>query len=349
MSRFITITLVVGHFLGPASGWSRQSVSGPMETQLMRAIDHTLRQEYWAAESVFRLLAEEYPNHPAANLYWAGMLQARAEDYSELPDRRRFDSLLIVADEKAQRLQSREETLAEGLYYAGSVLSYQSYVSSSTGEWFRAVTKGISAVSNLNKALARDSSLVGCYVGIGTYNYWKSRKTQFLSWLPFVRDDRVEGINQLRIGFRKGTYNRYLSASSLIIVLIDAGEYAEAVDVADAVLAKYPSNRHYLHWRAVACEQWGRLEEALTAYGRLLENLKADTNLHAFRRLQCNLKLADIHLRLGQMDRALEYARVTRDYAPNSFPEHLRETAAQRLAEGRKIEQHIRSLGAGSR
>lgn len=349
MLRLIVVVIIVFQFGEPGLGWAQSALPDHLELLVLKGIQQTMRQEYRGAESTFRTLAKEYSHHPAPYLFWAGMLQARASDFSELLDRRMFDSLLGVAEEKASRLHSNRQANAVALFYAGSVQSYQSYAASVAGEWFPAVSKGISAVSKLNQALAADSSLVDCYVGIGTYNYWKSRKTQFLNWLPFVSDNRAEGISQLRVGFRQGRFNRYLSASSLVIVLLDAGEYAETIEVADAVLAEYPSNRHFLQAKGVAYEKWGDVEKAIAVYEQLLESIRNGEQSNPYGELNCHLKLADFYHRVNQSDRALNHLRAIRAFQATSFPEHIQKSAAQKIGEGRRIEQLVQEQSARSR
>ena len=50
---------------------------------LLQGIHRTLLQEYDSAETVFRTMIREYPDHPSGYLYLAGMLQAQYTDFGD--------------------------------------------------------------------------------------------------------------------------------------------------------------------------------------------------------------------------------------------------------------------------
>lgn len=326
-----------------------QRLESPLVDSLMnQGIDLVMRQEYDRALSVFRQISQVEPESPIGLLYQAAVIQARSADYNLKLNRHAFDSVLTAADLRVKSAfggLAKKETEAKALFFAGSILGYESYISSEEGDWFRAITKGLAAVSKYREALKRDSTLYDSNVGLGTYLYWKSRK---IYWLPFVSDDRKEGIQLLIDGYTKGIYNRFMAASSLVMVLTNAGDFQRAVEYSDQVLRIYPRNRHFLWAKAYALEKWGKKEEAILGFERYLSAVKSDITANSFGELSVELKLAELFWKTGDQVKAKAFIARVLHYRTTSFSMHLREQVEEKIKRAGQLKTMV-ATGTGSR
>jgi len=316
-----------------------------LHSYVLRGIDFTLRHEYGHADSVFRIVEREFPDHPAGSLYRAAVIQSKILDLKLEMNDHQFDSLRMVGQERAERWIQLEPRSAWGHFYLGTALGYESYARVYREEWFGGITKAMSSVDEFRRAIELDSSLHDACVGIGTYYYWKGRKTEFLNWLPFVGDDRKNGIALIQRTAERGIYNRFTAMSVLATIYIDAGEYESAERLADLGLQSYPRNRVFLWEHAAALEKQGRHREAVNTYERLLDVIQKDGEEHRYNELVCRLNMArafaamaDSSLAQGEISAVLSLQEAT-------FPPHLRKRAADKFREARALE---RSLATGT-
>ena len=312
-----------------------------MDSLLTAGVDQTLRQDYERAQNTFRIVARDFPKHPTGFLYQAALLQTRAMDY-ELPmEREPFDSLLSLGQERASAMIERDPDSPWGYYYRGTMLGYDSYARAMRGDWFGAASKGMSSASDFRRAVAVDSSFYDAYAGIGTYSYWKTRKIEFLAWLPFIGDRREEGIRYLILCTERGTHNRFAAMSSLVSIYLDNGNLPEAARVATEALRSYPENRLFLWGLATAFDQSGDTSGALGAYQRLLASIVSDQKENSYNELVCRLNM--IKLRTPEKKTLEVKSDLEQLFALKSrtFPEHLRERAESKFREAELLRKRL--------
>lgn len=308
-----------------------------LHSLILAGIDLTLKQEYASADSIFRVVAREFPSHPSGYLYRAAVLQSKAMDYEAELDVARFDTLIALGKEKAEEQIRKEPSSPWGHFFLGTALGYDSYARVYRNEWFGGVTKGLSSVSEFKKALEKDSSCYDAWVGIGTYYYWKSRKTEFLHWLPFVNDSREEGIAMLERSVQKGVYNKFAALSALVAIYLDAKNFDAAERCAALGLSSYPTNRTFLWGLATALHNGGKLEQADKAYRNLLTVLQADTTRNMYNEIVCRLNLVKVKLLLSDSTDTEHQLGVILSLEHENFPEHLKDRVTAKFEDAKKI------------
>ncbi len=315
--------------------------SHAMDSLLTAGIDQTLRQKYAEAGRTFRKVAADFPDHPSGFLYQAALLQTIAMDYELALEREPFDSLLELGQERASAMIEHDPDSPWGHFYRGTMLGYDSYARAVRGDWFGAATKGMSSASEFRQAIESDSLFYDAYAGIGTYSYWKTRKIEFLAWLPFVGDGRAEGIDYLMACSEHGVYNKFAAMNSLVAIYLDNESYTKAAHVAEEALRSYPENRLFLWGLATAYERSGDTSRAISAYGRLLESIVTDQRENSYNELVCRLNMLKL-----EADKATEDERESgfdRLFALRSrtFPEHLRERAESKFEEAGELRTRL--------
>ena len=337
MIHRILLTTVLLLSASPFLSGQRLLEPRELHERVAQGIDLILRQEYVRADSIFKEVTIRYPESPAGYLFRIAVLQSKALDYEEILEQYELESLLDQAQKQIDEILRRDPRDAWGHYFAGTLHIYDSFARVQRGDWFGGVTKGLSAVSSFRNALEYDSALTDSYAGIGTYLYWKSKRTEFLHWLPFVSDDREEGIQYLRRCALRGEYNKYVAINSLIIVFLEEGKYEEANRYADTVLGLYPRNRSFLWGKATALDRMGNPERAAGAYKRLLNEILSDSAENRYNELVCRLNLSKNLLHLGKLDETMEHLKVVSAMSLNSFKRHLRSRAKPKIEEAQAL------------
>src|SRR5208283_1119189 len=118
-------------------------------------------------------------------------------DYENTFDQKLFDSLLAKGEALAERLIEKKDSAAWGCYYAGTALSYRAFSESENASWPSVIIDGMNAAKMFERCLELNPQFYDAMNGLGTYYYWRSKKTEFLSWLPFVSNKEKEGIELL--------------------------------------------------------------------------------------------------------------------------------------------------------
>jgi tetratricopeptide (TPR) repeat protein len=301
-----------------------------LDSIVVKGIDCILKQEYRRADSLFCDVINRYPNHPVGFLYRAAVMQAYTVDFDVPIEEKIFDSLLECGRNAASHVPSpwRE-------YFLSTADSYEAYDRVEGRDWLGGLRKGIASVSVFEELVEKDSSFYDAYIGIGTYYYWSSRKTEFIRWLPFVKDNRKLGIRMLKAGAERSEYNRFTAISALVSIYLDAGNYQQAEEWSRRGLDSYPENRIFLWGLATALDRQKRYSDAVLAYVNLLENILDAHAPHPYNEIVCRLNLVRSMLAIGDttafkghLDKILSYEKIL-------FPDNLRPRARAKFEETR--------------
>jgi tetratricopeptide (TPR) repeat protein len=298
---------------------------------VLRGIDLTWEQRYNEADSMFRETIREFPNHPAGYVFRAGVIQSKAIDYETQVDVPSFDSLISVGKEKAKALIEKGDNAKWGHFFLGTAEGYDSYARVYRGDWVGGLLRGLASVSSLKDALKLDSAMYDAYGGVGTFYYWRSRKTQHFNWLPFVGDDRPEAYLYLEKTVSHGLYNRHTALSALITIYTDAGSYEKALAYARIGLQRYPGNRTFLWEQATAVEKLGKPFETAEAYKALLKAILGGGEKNRYNEIVCRLNLAKAEMELGDSALVRDNLRAIMRYHEDDFESHLRHRAQDKL------------------
>jgi hypothetical protein len=202
----------------------------------------------------------------------------------------------------------------------------------------------MSSASKFEDVIEKDSSFFDAYVGIGTYYYWRSRKTAFLRWLPFVSDDRQLGIQMLITGAEKSIYNRFTAISTLVSIYLDAEEYWQVEEWSRRGLKFYPENRVFLWGLATGLDRQKRSIEAINAYTSLLDNITQIKSPHPYSEIVCRLNLAKLKLSSNDTTAAVGHLQKLLSYEHLSFPAKLQSRAEAKFKETHSLLSTLEKL-----
>jgi tetratricopeptide (TPR) repeat protein len=318
--------------LGASFSQAQWKLDPSVHALVVSGIDFILRQEYDKADSVFNVVTDRYPDHPAGHLYRAAVLQAYTIDFDVPIEKEKFDTLLMKGIDAAEKI-----SFPWSMYFLGTADGYDAYERVERGDWFGGVRKGMSSASKFEEIIQKDSSFYDAYIGIGTYYYWRSRKTAFIRWLPFIKDDRELGIKMLVTGAERSEYNRFAAVSALISIYLDAENYIQAEEWSKRGLNSYPGNRVFLWGLATALDRQNRAAEAAAAYSALLENIIITHPPHPYNEIVCRLNLVKAKTSLNDTTNAADHLKKILSYEARTFPANMQTRAKAKFDEAQAL------------
>lgn len=277
-----------------------------VDSLLRIGIKHIINQDFTTAKEVFNYLNKEYQNLPLGKIYLAANKIAEAYDYAQDFDETYILKNLESAKEQSEKLVEVDEDNIWFRYFYGLAEGYISYYEAIEGSWFSALSTGINSISEFEKILIKDKDFYEAYIAIGTFEYWKSRKLEFMDWLPFTSDTKNIGIDRLSVAIDSSSYNSHLAINSLIWVYIDQRKYEDAIKVAEKALNEFPQSRTFKWGLARAYEEENSLRsielylDILHSYpDSLKENYKNEITLKHL--------IAQQYAKLGDKEKAIQF------------------------------------------
>lgn len=221
---------------------------------LRKGIDKIITQQYDEAKKIFTELDLIRNDLPVGKIYLAATEIAKSYDYEIPYDHNLITNYLESAKSVAKKLSEQDKKNIWNKYLFALSEGYIAYYDAIRGSWLQAISTGLNSISLFEDILETDSSFHDAYIAIGTFKYWKSAKTEFLNWLPFIDDERDLGIKYLSFAVNNSSYNYHLAVNSLIWIYIDEERYGDAVELARKALNKYPESRIFRWGLARALE-----------------------------------------------------------------------------------------------
>ena len=276
-----------------------------VDSLLKSGIANIINQQYDNALSTFIKLDTNYPGLPLAKIYLAACKIAEAYDYATEYDSDFIESKLEEAKSIAENLIDEDEFSIWNNYYLALAEGYQSYFNAINDNWLSAISNGMSSISAFGTCLNEDSTFYEAYIGIGTYEYWMSRNTEFLNGLPFYEDETQVGIEKLRQAVNKSSYNSYLAINSLVWIYIDQERYNEAVNIALDAVRDFPGSR-YFKWGLARAYEDVNPEISIKIYYELLNSFLADISFNRINEITLKHLIAQQYSAIGKNDKSLE-------------------------------------------
>jgi tetratricopeptide (TPR) repeat protein len=318
--------------------------SPQLQSQILKGIELTVLTDFEGAKKIYQGFIKEYPDEPIGYFYMAAVLQ------SEMLDREDFsspDACMDFIEKCVQRSKSLQKQRDEDpwlLFYEGNAYLYRSFLKSKLGKWWGAYRDAGKGVNRLEKVLELDSTFYDVYLGIGSYKYWKSAKIKFLTWLPFVADEREAGIEMVRKAIERGEYSKLIGRDQLAWILLDAGRLEEAKKYALENYEAFPESR-FFQWTLVeVLFQMHAWEDARRHYGWLLRAEQQLAARNHYNEVECLLKMAEIDFENRNLSRA--DSLVTELFNIQMAPA-VRERARPKLKKALKIKLECAQLSGG--
>ncbi len=276
-----------------------------IDSIIITGIDQTFMSDFDSAMATFQKLVEMFPDHIMGYFYKAATLQSKMMDYETDLWEEEFYRLIEKAIQTGRKQIERGDADPWIYFYLGSSISYQGLYQAKSGSLLNGIINSRRGIKYLQKAVEKDSSLFDAYLGIGSYKYWSGRFYKYLKWLPWIKDERDEGINMIILSISKGKFSYWVGINTLAWIQYDRKQYYNALRLFKKGLTKYPGSRFFL-WGVADC--YFRLEKYQKAsawYFNLLSSIRRCKPKSMYNEIVCRLKIVISEFKLKNYEEAL--------------------------------------------
>ncbi|MFC2088115.1 tetratricopeptide repeat protein [Calditrichota bacterium] len=284
---------------GKSNDWIKENIELTINGKFTQALDNLYK------------LKTEYPEDYRISFYLAATLNSRMIHFENIEDEQDFnkyiDQTINLIERELEKDNLNDSLHTNLLFYLGSAFGYKSYFEGKKGNWYSALSNGLKAKNLLYEAIEIDSTFYEAYFGIGTYKYWASSKIEFALWIPFIPDDRDEGIKMIKKSIENESPTQYMAMHQLVYILLDYGQFDEAINFAEKIVEKYPDSQFMWWANAHTYYKLRNYDHAIQSYNRLLDLFEDDPNNNPTHFIKCNLKLAQLHYELKDYNNCIRF------------------------------------------
>ncbi len=140
-----------------------------------------------------------------------------------------------------RKVERRGELNAWDHFLLGGSLGVRGLYELEHRRYFAAFMHGLKALSHINVVAKLDPEIHDVAFARGMYKYYRSVKTRYLWFLPFVGDQREEGLAEIRQALDAGHYA--VPAAKIALVMLSEREKkdAEGIRLGREYLREYPN------------------------------------------------------------------------------------------------------------
>lgn len=277
-------------FLFTLVGVHNSLAQDPQYDSLVNAGIHQLYNiNFDDAESTFKVLRNEYSQHPAANffdamiIWWKILLEIDNEELDDL-----FNDKLDIVIEQCDDILDKDPSNIDAYFFKGGSLGFRGRLNTIRGDWFDAAADGKDALPLVFSAYELDSTNIDVKLGFGIYDYYAAvipEKYPMVQPLMifFPDGDKENGIKALELVANEGKYAKY-EAQYFLMTLNYSYEkdYEESYIYAQNLWNEFPNNPRFQSFL-------GRLNVRMNDYPTAIEifdNIltKADSGFYGYNR-----------------------------------------------------------------
>lgn len=273
--RSRTILFFTFIFLISLKGFAQIYPDDFVHNSLKKGINLIIDQKYDEAKIVFNNLDAQRKDLPFGKIYLAAVSIAQAYDYEEQFDDDLIMNYLETAKKLSEKLVEKDVGNIWNHYFLALSEGYIAYYDALRNNWLSAFSTGINSIKSFEICLEQDENFYEALIALGSYKFWKSKKTEFLSWLPFFDDETEIGIKYLQDAVEYSGYNSHLAIHSLVWIYIEQDKFNKAREVAELALIQNPDSRIFKWGLARACEEIDPVKAA-TLYLSILNSFPVE-------------------------------------------------------------------------
>ena len=325
MTRFlsqksIVIPLfVLALFLIPPSSKALLRQAGENQeaqiTELIQeGIEATIREDYGLAERNFKEIISRNPQNPAGYFFLAGAYQTQMIDWETDFREKEFYQNLEKSIELSERRIENDKKDLWAYFYLGNSYGSMAVHDANHKRWWSGLRKGLKAKSALKEVIELDSAFHDAYLGLGSYHYWASVVTKALRWLPFFRDERKRGMEEVKLAAAKSIYSRESAQYGLIYMYLEEKDYEKAIGLAKEMSQKFPESKLFLWPLAEAVYLKRDWMVAIGWYQEILRLIGDSDPSGYFNTIECRERIAQCYFNLKMFDRCKEECEKILEY-----------------------------------
>ncbi len=308
-----------------------------VDSLLKKGIGEIITQNYESAGADFKILNEKFPQLPLGKIYLAANKIAEAYDYGIPFDDKFILNKLSAAIDQSDSLVEKSNKSIWDIYFLALSQGYYAYYKALNKNWIAALNDGLNSVSNFGKCLNLDPAFYEADLAIGTFKYWKSRKTEFINFLPLFKNEESQGIKLLKTAVKHSSYNKYLAINSLVWIYIEQKDYRKAELLAKTALKEFPKSRLFKWGLARSFEEDSTLK-AIKIYFDILKSYNGNS---LYNYILINHINAQLYYKLGDYKKALKLCDEI--LSIKKLPEDLADKLSNRMKRVKKLAEELQT------
>ncbi len=243
MKKFPRLAFLLFSFLG-LSGFSHipQGATDDILNQALAGQTLIFNRRYTEAKAHFSQLAQQYPDSALGSFGLMALYNAQMFE--------NFDFSLDSTFEEEQRrnkiivdkIAKNENSSAWEDFLCGASSGLRGFYYVRKDAYLKAMGESGQARKCLDRALKKDPAFADVYLGLGLYDYWKSVFTSRIKFLPFFKDRRKEGIEEIQRAIQESIVAGDLAMAALTFVYHEQNNGAKGAPLAQTLIDKYPQN-----------------------------------------------------------------------------------------------------------
>ena len=301
----LTVILAFIYFYSINILQAQPSNATPDDSLIQKGIELAIQHDYKNAEKIFQQIIDNYPQQPEGYFFMAATIQSKMMDFETKKwDTEFFNYINLTLKLAHTNIHKSSNKNYWAKVYKGSALSYLAFVEGRRGKYLAAIRHGFMGISLLKKISQIQSEVYDVFFGIGSYNYWRSRMTRSINWLPIISDQRENGIRMIKKAINKGRFTRYAALNEIIWILIDAGKPEEAFEYAQQGLAKFPQSRFFLWGAAKSASAQKNYPAAIFYFQQILNSITKSHFNNYYNEFICRLNLTKCYIETSRLTEA---------------------------------------------
>ncbi|MBF0493238.1 MAG: tetratricopeptide repeat protein [Deltaproteobacteria bacterium] len=227
----------------PSFVWAQsQPALSSSEQKAIVGRDLVFHRQYNEALNYFKKIQQEEPASVLGTFGQMAIWQVRM--FENYDNRFEKEYELISSENKkiVDAVLNQKDPEAWELFLAAASSGLRGFYLMRSDAYFRALVEAARARKAMNRAIQKDPGFYDPYLGLGMYDYWRSVFTNRLTFLPFFKDKRQEGLEQVKLALSKGRVVGALAEVSLAFCLHESRDTQEAIPLLESILKKYPES-----------------------------------------------------------------------------------------------------------
>jgi tetratricopeptide (TPR) repeat protein len=276
-----------------------------MHAMALASVDYVYKEKFSLAEEEAKKIIKKYPDHPAGYFFYAAALESWMSYYESDKREEEFYRSCDLAIEKAENVISKDPNNAWAMFFLGGADGAKGTYESRYEKWITSFRHGWKGVSMLQSLYKKCPDIKDTYYGLGLYDYWRSKLTKLLWWMPGIENRTEQGIRELMIAKADGVYTSISASADLMAVMNNEKRYQEALAIAEEMLVRFPGSLVFCRGKAAALFGLGRFDESEAIYRYILERVEAEPIDNHYDAVVCHFLLANIYLKMKRYTQSI--------------------------------------------
>jgi len=315
-AKIIILSLVVSVSASAQMMLNPEYTYNNADSLLWRGIARVYNERFDAALTTFDSVIQIDPSSPRGYFFVAAAYSNLTGDYRNLSYESKFQERVNEAIEIGEAKDKSGTATAEDLFYYGGAVGYRGIYRSFTGDWIGAFKDGLKGRSLLKRSFEADSTNKDIYLGLGTYDYWRSAMTKILWWLPFFSDKRQKGIDETLIASEHGKFAGIEAKYALMRIYFNYKKFDKLFELWENKLKGVnPTDPFSNYWLGQAYLETEQFDKALQSFETVLNVYLESPYYDQGGEMECRYYIGLALSRLGQYDEAVGQLEISSQLA----------------------------------